>query len=112
MIVDSQSVKTTARELMRLGWGQAGLGRKRWLAVDGAGLIHVAAVCAVDVPECEGGRELLRQAVEAGRLRQVAVVWADGGYAGGFEAWVRARLGWRLEVVRRRGRAFAVLPRW
>ncbi|MDW8055039.1 MAG: IS5/IS1182 family transposase, partial [Anaerolineae bacterium] len=64
-----------------------------------------------DVPEGEGGRELLRQAVEAGRLRQVAVVWAEGGYAGGFEAWVRERLGWRVEVVRRRGRAFAVLPR-
>ncbi|MDW8292795.1 MAG: transposase [Anaerolineae bacterium] len=39
------------------------------------------------------------------------MVWADGGYAGGFEAWVRERLGWRVEVVRRRGRAFAVLPR-
>ncbi|MDW8054131.1 MAG: hypothetical protein RMJ86_06265, partial [Anaerolineae bacterium] len=80
------------------GWdgGKRVWGRKRWLAVDSAGLIHAAAVRPADVPEGEGGQERLRQAGEAGQLRQVAVVW------------VREQLGWRVEVVRRRGRAFAV----
>ncbi|MCS6774274.1 MAG: hypothetical protein NZ693_09230 [Thermoflexales bacterium] len=77
-------------------------GRKRWVAVDSAGLIHAAAVRAADMPEGEGGRALLRQAVELGRLQRVATVWMDGGYAGGFEAWVREPLGWQMEVVLRR----------
>ena len=42
-------------------------------------------------------------------------LWADGGYAGELEGWVRRFTGWKSEIVRRNdaARGFTVLPkRW
>ncbi|MCS6772638.1 MAG: transposase, partial [Thermoflexales bacterium] len=96
--VDSQSVKTTARGAYVAGMGAKALGGSGQRRVDSCGSGARGGRAR--------GRELLRQAVESGRLQRVARVWVDGGYAGGFEAWVRESLGWQVEVVRRRGRAF------
>lgn len=82
-------MKSTARELYAARVEARVWGQKRWVAADRSGLIHAAATRQQVVPEGEGGWELLRQVMVAGRLQQVAAVWVDGGYAGGFEACVR-----------------------
>ncbi|MFE5549217.1 transposase [Streptomyces sp. NPDC056534] len=86
-------------------------GRKRHLAVDTLGLMLVVLVTAPSVQDRDGARPLIP------RLRQIhhriALVWADGGYAGKLVTWAKERWNLTLEIVRRSDDAqgFVVLPR-
>ncbi len=69
------------------------------------------AVLAANIQDRDGAMDLLPVAGPDGpRLEQV---WADGAYAGGLEAWVEERCGWRLVIVSKPPdqRGFQVLPR-
>lgn len=52
-------------------------------------------------------------AAVARHFPRVAKLWADGAYAGWFEDWCAATLGWAVEIPRhaKEQRGFAVLPR-
>ena len=95
-IIDSQSVKTTARGGVR-GYdaGKKVKGRKRHLAVDTLGLLLAA--------------------LAAGGFPRPRPLWADGGYRGKLVAWVWEHCGWLLQIVKRNDdvKGFQVLPkRW
>ena len=48
------------------------------------------------------------------KLPKLKVVWADGGYTGKLEDWVRRFFNWKLEIIKRNDTdGFKVLPkRW
>lgn len=117
-ILDSQTVRS-ADQAGERGYDAAKKikGIKRHILVDTLGLLLAVCVTPAHLPEREGARHFLSQALTCfGWLR---CLWADQGYAGGrFAAWVAGHrktgtLG--LEVVARKAgrRGFAVLPkRW
>ena len=50
-----------------------------------------------------------------GHFPRLALLWADGGYAGKLVGWVASVTGWTLEIVKRSDdqKGFVVLPkRW
>jgi len=61
-------------------------------------------VHAADVPDRDGGRLLLealqRRQPVAEQFPRLAQLWVDAGYRGGFVDWVKARFGWKVEVVK------------
>jgi putative transposase len=101
-ILDSQSVKTT------LVGGQCGYdaakhikGRKRHLLVDTLGLLAVV-VHQADIDERNGADFLLRRLLENKVMfPRLSVIFADGGYSGEFEAFVRKIFGWLLQIIRK-----------
>ena len=48
-----------------------------------------------------------------GRFARLALIWADGGYAGKLIEWTQALAGWTLQIVKRSDdtAGFKVLPR-
>jgi len=72
-----------------------------------------AVVHSAGVQEREGGKLVIQKIrFNCPRLKKL---WADGGYAGELERWVREFTGWDLKIVRRNEaqRGFTVLPkRW
>jgi putative transposase len=116
-ILDSQSVKTTARGGPERGFdaGKQVAGRKRHILVDVLGLVLVAVVHAASTQDYDGARLVwaqLRTSFSRWRL-----IWADSLYERlGLPAWVRqlrSQRKLRLEVVSRQPgqKGFAVLPR-
>ncbi|MFE5947877.1 IS5 family transposase [Streptomyces sp. NPDC056480] len=95
------------------GWdaGKKANGHKRHLAVGTLGLMLVVLVTAASVQDRDGARPLIS------RLRQIhhriALVRADGGYAGKLATWAKERWNLTLEIVKRSDDAqgFIVLPR-
>lgn len=79
--------------------------------VDTLGLLLVIMVTAAGVQDRDGGRRVLDRLRFA--MPSVALVFADGGYAGRLVRWARDRLRLVIEVVRKPEgqRGFAVLPR-
>ena len=69
------------------------------MLVDTLGLLLTPLVHPADVPDREGAELLL--APLKGRFPRLAKLWVDAGYAGPFEGWVDAELGWTVEVARR-----------
>lgn len=113
-IVDSQSVKggdTVGGGTRGFDAGKRINGRKRHVVVDTLGLLLAIVVTAASVQDRDGGKLVLE------RLRftmpSVAVVFADGGYAGRLVDWARRVLRIALEIVRKPEgqQGFAVLPR-
>jgi transposase len=97
-IIDSQSVKTTTVGGPRgFDGGKKINGRKRHLLVDTLGLVLKAKVHPADIMDRDGGKLLLAGLRHLPRFEHL---WADGGYNGDFSAWVRAHLGWRVEIVK------------
>lgn len=91
-------------------------GRKRFILVDTLGLLWLVFVLTADTQERDGGRLLLEvlHAIKE-RFPRLRIIWADGGYAGQLEEWVRATCQWVLEIVRKlKGQqGFVLLPhRW
>lgn len=88
-------------------------GRKRHILVDTMGLLSCVVVHAASEQDRDGARKVVQKARFAClRLRKI---WADGGYAGELENWVREFAGWELEIVKRSDaqKGFVVLPhRW
>ena len=88
-------------------------GRKRHLVVDTLGLVLAVVVHAASIQDRDGAKLVLASLV--GRFPRLAVIWADGGYAGTLLAWALAVGGWAIELVKKPAGAttFAVLPkRW
>lgn len=86
-------------------------GRKRHILVDTIGLVMTAVVHAANIQDRDGAKLVLEKA--RGKFPRLALVWADGGYAGKLIDWVKETCGWLLEIVKRNDalRGFVVLPR-
>src|SRR6266851_852198 len=73
-------------------------GRKRHLLVDTTGLIAGVLVHEANIQDHDGGKELLWPL--KGCLPRLQLIWADSAYKkGGFIEWVKATLGWDVEIV-------------
>jgi hypothetical protein len=67
--------------------------------VDTQGLLMSVKVLEADLGDRDGGKVLLIALV--GHLPRLQVIWADSGYEGPFEDWVKTHLGGvRLEIVK------------
>ena len=113
-IVDAQSVKgadTVGADSRGFDAGKKVNGRKRHIVVDTMGLLLAVIITTAAVQDRDGARRVLD------RLRftmpSVALVWADGGYAGQLVTWARDRLRVLVEIVRKPLgiKTFHVLPR-
>lgn len=113
-IIDSQSLRAADTVGTRSrGWdaGKKVGGRKRHLAVDCTGLLLAVSVTPASVQDRDAAVPVLN------RLRQlhrkIAVVWADGGYAGRLVDWAKDALHLAVTIVRRSDgqKGFVVLPR-
>jgi transposase len=113
-VIDSQSVR--AAETVGAdtrGWdaGKKVAGRKRHVVVDVIGMLLVVVVTAADTQDRDGARPALE------RLRAVfdtiALVWADGAYAGKLVNWAKTALALTIQIVKRSDTAigFEVIPR-
>jgi putative transposase len=79
--------------------------------VDVLGLVLVAVVHPADVQDRDGAKLVLEKVKD--KLPRLALIWADGGYAGQLIAWVKTTCNWVLEIVKRSDdmKGFVVLPR-
>lgn len=74
-------------------------GRKRHLIVDTAGLLMRVLVHAANLQDQDGGKVLL--APLKGLFPRLKLIWADSAYEkGDFVEWVKAALGWTVEIVK------------
>lgn len=116
-ILDSQTVKL-GEQGGPCGYdaGKKINGRKRHVLVDTLGLLLGVVVTTARVQDRDGAKTLL--AIVLRGLRRLQVIWADGGYGGQLETWVKQQRPFgklHLEIVRRAATlvGFAVLPkRW
>lgn len=114
-IVDSQTVKTTEAAVDDRGYDGAKqtTGRKRFILVDVLGLLLTVFVTKGSVPERDGAQQMLEQ-TSPEILKQLELLWADGGFSGpDFATWVHQHCGALVEIVKRPhdAKGFVVLPR-
>jgi putative transposase len=86
-------------------------GRKRHILVDTLGLLLTVVVHAANIQDRDGAKLVLDRA--RGKFPRLALIWADGGYAGKLIEWVKETCSWILEIVKRSDdvQGFVVLPR-
>lgn len=112
VIVDSQSVKTTAGSSDEVGYdgGKKIKGRKRHIAVDTQGNVVAAGVTAASMHD-KTGACVLADSVED--LMRVKTVVADGAYRGMPPFDGGGRIHWQVIEKKATGGRFKVLPvRW
>lgn len=87
-------------------------GLKRHVVVDVLGLLICIVVHSAAIQDRDGAKLVLTKA--RALAPRVALVWADGGYAGKLIAWAKENTSWTLEIVKRNQlHEFKVLPkRW
>jgi transposase len=112
--IDSQSVKaadTVGAASRGFDAGKRINGRKRHIAVDTLGLVLTVIVTAASVQDRDGAFRLLALLRE--RYSTIALIWADGGYAGRLVSWAHTVLALTLIIVKRTDdtTGFVVLPR-
>jgi transposase len=91
-IVDAQSVKgadTVGPGSRGFDAGKKVNGRKRHVVVDTTGLLLAVIITMASVQDRDGAREVLDRLRFA--MPSVALIWADGGYAGQFVTWATRR---------------------
>ncbi|MFI8836332.1 IS5 family transposase [Streptomyces afghaniensis] len=113
-VVDSQSVKadaTVGHASRGFDAGKKINGRKRHLLTDTLGLLLTVHVTPASTTDRDAARSLLPAAKDY--FRQLARIWADGGYTGHLTDWSTQHLGVVLDIVRRSDdvQGFQVLPR-
>jgi transposase len=113
-VIDSQSVRadqTVGAAACGFDGGKKVKGQKRHIAVDTLGLLICVIVTAASVQDRDGAHSLL--ALLRGKFSTIALVWADGGYAGRLVIWARDVLGLVVQIVKRSDdvKGFVVLPR-
>jgi Transposase DDE domain len=92
-VIDSASVRAADTVPARSRGYDAGKkvnGRKRHIAVDTGGLLLAVVVTIAGIQDRDGACRLL--AALRARFSTIALVWADGGYAGRLVGWARAVL--------------------
>ena len=113
-IIDARSVRAAATvPAASCGYdgGKQVPGRKRHIMTDTLGLLLAVAVTAANIGERDAAADLLRRPRRP--HRDIALVWADGGYTGGLVGWCREKLALTLAIVKRTDdmAGFVVLPR-
>jgi putative transposase len=81
--------------------------------VDTLGLILAVVVHSASIQDRDGAKLVIAKLL--GFFPRLALIWADGGYAGKLIEWVKTLGGWVLQIVRRCDdvKGFVVLPkRW
>lgn len=118
-IIDSQSVKSTAMVHEAVGYdaGKNIKGRKRFMTVDTLGLVLRVLVTAANVPEREGGKQVLKKVKQMNqKISRLTTIWVDSGFDGmPFMQWVMDLYRWVVQVVLRpkEHKGFVLLPkRW
>jgi transposase len=115
-VLDSQTARSACGgEAIGYDAGKKTRGRKRHLLVDTCGLLLICVVHSASVQDRAGAQLVLCSITE--EHPNLALIWADGGYANTVDAslvgWCEQELGIRLEIVKRNDdvKGFHVLPR-
>jgi transposase len=113
-VIDSASVRGADTVPARSRGYDAGKkvnGRKRHIAVDTGGLLLAVVVTIAGIQDRDGACRLL--AALRARFSTIALIWADGGYAGRLVAWAQAVLAFTVTIVKRTDdlAGFRVIPR-
>jgi putative transposase len=79
--------------------------------VDVLGLVLMVVVHPANVQDRDGAKLVLERAKS--KCPRLALIWADGGYAGQLIDWVKTTCQWVLQIVKRSDdlQGFVVLPR-
>lgn len=112
--MDSQSVKgadIVGADSRGYDAGKKINGRKRHIVTDTLGLLVVVLVTTAGLQDRDGGRRVLAKTKM--KMPSIALVFADGGYAGKLLAFAACYMRIAVEIVRRPAgqRTFEVLPR-
>jgi len=75
-------------------------GRKHHLIVDTQGLLLAVKVLPANITDREGSQQLLLE-LRQKQPQMKLHVFADGGYRGKWEAWVKTNIGDTVEIVQR-----------
>ena len=113
-IIDSQTIRgadTVHRSSRGYDAGKKTNGRKRHIAVDTGGLLLAVVVTIASIQDRDGAFRLLTALRST--FSTIALVWADGGYAGRLIDWSKRVLSLTVQVVKRTDdhTGFRVLPR-
>jgi putative transposase len=111
IIVDSQSVKTTAGTGEQTGYdgGKKVKGRKRHIAVDTQGNVVAAGITAANVHDKPGALSIKEQVEDFSSVKKIV---ADGAYQGIPPFDAHGRIEWEI-VEKKAANCFKVLPkRW
>lgn len=111
-IIDARSVKNSEiPDISGYDAGKKVKGIKQHIAVDTLGLLLAVIVHPADIQDRDGAKFVLKKLKKI--AKHLKKIFADQGYAGKLVGWTRKTCCWVLEVVKRTGTGFVVLPkRW